>query len=109
MEYMWTSEGGFWSGSFRRSYPGSFCVFATTVVVLALNHGEFSPSQLVYLYSMLPYWMTMTEAFAPHTNDGPFMNLMGCGLLAVTYLLIEWCAVKYRARRRKINFSASQR
>lgn len=86
---LWTSEGGFWSGSFRRSYPGSFCVFVTTVVVLAINHGEFSPSQLVYMYSMLPYWMTMTEAFAPHTNDGPFMNLVGCGLLAAAYLLIE--------------------
>jgi len=86
---LWTSEGGFWSGSFRRSYPGSFCVFATTVVALSLEHDEFSSAQLVYLYSMLPYWMTMTEAFAPHTNDGPFMNLMGCGLLAVTYLLIE--------------------
>lgn len=86
---LWTSEGGFWSGSFRRSYPGSFCVFATTVVMLALNHDEFSSSQLVFLYSMLPYWMTMTEALAPHTNDGPFMNLVGCMLLAAAYLGIE--------------------
>jgi phytol kinase len=85
---LYTSEGGFWSGKFRRSYPGSACVFIVTVIVLLIEHAEFSHHQLVYLLSMMPYWMTMTEAYAPHTNDGPFLALVGCGLLVIAFTLL---------------------
>lgn len=85
---LWTSEGGFWSGSFRRSYPGSACVFFTTIIVLCVEHEQFTRGQLVFLLFTMPFWMTVTEAIAPHTNDGPFLAAMGCGLLVVALALI---------------------
>jgi len=85
---LWTSEGGFWSGSFRRSFPGSACVFFTTIIVLCVEHEQFSRGQLVFLLFTMPFWMTVTEAIAPHTNDGPFLAVMGCGLLVVALALV---------------------
>ena len=86
---LYTSEGGFWSGSFRRSFPGSFCVFATTIVALAAKRGEFSVNQFWFLIFVMPHWMTLTEAYAPHTNDGPLLALVGCALLSFVFLVLD--------------------
>jgi hypothetical protein len=86
---LYTSEGGFWSGSFRRSFPGSFCVFAVTAITLVIQRSEFNTAQFWFLMFMLPYWMTMTEAFAPHTNDGPALALVGCGLLSFAFMVLD--------------------
>jgi len=85
---LWTSKGGFWSGSFRRSFPGSACVFLTTIIVLCVEHGQFSRDQLVFLLFLMPFMMTVTEAIAPHANDGPFLAFVGCGLLVVALAVI---------------------
>lgn len=39
---LYTSEGGFCSGSFVRSYPGSFMVFITTVIILIIQRDNFN-------------------------------------------------------------------
>jgi phytol kinase len=85
---LYTSQGGFWSGNFRRSYPGSACVFITTIVTLLLNTDEFTQAQVVFLLFTMPVTMTVTEALAPHTNDGPFLALLGCGLLVIALSLV---------------------
>ena len=85
---LYTSEGGFWSGNFTRSYPGSLCVFATTAIVLLIEADEFTGPQMVFLMCLMPFLMTMAEAYAPHTNDGPFLAIVGCGLLAVAFLAV---------------------
>lgn len=37
-------------------------------------------------FSILPILVTLAEAFAPHTNDGPFVALIGCGFLTAMFL-----------------------
>jgi len=86
---LYTSEHGFWSGSFRRSYPGSFMVFVTTIVILIILKDSFNKFQYVFLLAMMPFWMTITEAYAPHTNDGPFIAIVGCAMLAFVLLYLE--------------------
>jgi len=87
---LYTSEGGFWSGDFRRSYPGSLCVFLVSIFALiGIPRTLFdlaklwSPAQFIYLMCMLPFWATVTEAVAPHTCDGPFLICVVCGLIIV--------------------------
>jgi len=84
---LYTLEGGFWSGDYNRSYPGSMCVFVTSIVALCVNYSVFTKCQFWFMLFTLPLWMTLTEAYAPHTNDGPVLALVGCGLLAFVFQL----------------------
>jgi hypothetical protein len=63
-------------------------VFATTVVALLAERGEFTGCQFWFLMFVMPHWMTLTEAYAPHTNDGPVLALVGCGLLSFVFLAL---------------------
>lgn len=80
-------KGKFWHGEFTRSYEGSSCVFLTSIAVVAANHNAF-PSELRFwiTIALLPLLMTIAEAKAPHTNDGPFLALIGCGFLTAIFL-----------------------
>lgn len=81
-------KGKFWNGDFTRSYEGSSCVFITTLVVVALNHAAFTRVQFWLTMTILPFLMTIGEAKAPHTNDGPFLALIGCGFLSVMFFCV---------------------
>lgn len=82
---LYTTQGGWWSGDFVRSYPGSSCVFVTSVLSLVVMRDLFTSSQFYFLLFTFPYWMTMAEAYAPHTNDGPMLAIVGCGLLIFAF------------------------
>lgn len=80
-------KGKFFKSRFTRSYEGSSCVFITTLLVVAANYHAFNTTQFWITFSALPFLMTIAEAKAPHTNDGPFLALVGCGFLSAIFLI----------------------
>ena len=83
----YTIEGRFFHSKFTRSYEGSSCVFITTAIVVAANYHAFNTTQFWITFSILPFLMTIGEAKAPHTNDGPFLALIGCSFLSAIFLI----------------------
>lgn len=75
----------FFHSKFTRSLEGSACVFITTFIVVAVNYNAVNTTQFWVTFAILPFLMTIAEAKAPHTNDGPFMALIGCGFLTVVF------------------------
>lgn len=61
---------------FVRSLEGSACVFVVSIITVLLLRDNFSAVQFYTALTGLPILMTMTEAFSPHTWDGPFMCLV---------------------------------
>ncbi len=80
-------KGKFFKSKFTRSYEGSACVFITTIIVVAIYYNVFSKTQFWITILLLPPLMTVAEAKAPHTNDGPFLALVGCSFLSAIFLL----------------------
>jgi dolichol kinase len=80
-------KGKFFKSKFTRSYEGSSCVFITTLVVVAIYYKAFGTNQFWISLSVLPILMTIAEAKAPHTNDAPFLALVGCSFLSAVFLL----------------------
>lgn len=66
---------------------GSCCVYITTVIIVAVNYASFNMWQFWTTILVLPFLMTIAEAKAPHTNDGPFLALIGCGFLSAIFLI----------------------
>lgn len=81
-------KGKFWNGNFTRSYEGSSCVFLATVVIVAANYDAFTTPQFWLTVVILPFLMTIAEAKAPHTCDGPFLAFIGCGFLSAIFFLV---------------------
>lgn len=81
-------KGKFFKSKFTRSYEGSSCVFITTLIVVAANYKSFNTNQFWETFTVLPFLMTIAEAKAPHTNDGPFLALIGCSFLTLVLLYL---------------------
>ena len=78
-------------GEFKRTLEGSAVVFFTTLVAVAPMYsplGLFSETQYALAMCLLPPLMTVTEAFAPHTWDNPFITLVGAAYILLTYELV---------------------
>ncbi|MEE9339498.1 MAG: hypothetical protein V3U87_15605 [Methylococcaceae bacterium] len=69
-----------------RSVEGSLCVFVTGTVVVIYFQDYMTPDQFVWALFIIPITMTLTEAFSPHTWDGPFLYLMGS---VATIIILE--------------------
>lgn len=81
-------KGKFFKSKFTGSYEGSSCVFITTLIVVAANYKSFNTNQFWVTFTVLPFLMTIAEAKAPHTNDGPFLALIGCSFLTLVLLYL---------------------
>ncbi len=77
-------RGRFWHGDFQRSLEGSLVVFIVSVIVLCIYQDQFTSAQFIVSLCVLPILMTLAEAFSPHTNDGPMLAFVGCGVLWAT-------------------------
>jgi dolichol kinase len=77
-------RGRFWHGDFQRSLEGSLVVFIVSVIVLCIYQAQFTSAQFIVSLCVLPILMTLAEAFSPHTNDGPMLAFVGCGVLWAT-------------------------
>ncbi|MEX2531632.1 MAG: hypothetical protein WD960_12745, partial [Gemmatimonadota bacterium] len=60
-----------------RTLEGSACVFLTGVGVIVLFEALFTPLQFWVALLTVPIFMTLAEAFSPHTWDTPFLFLVG--------------------------------
>ena len=88
-------DGKCCAGEFKRTLEGSFVVYLFTVLaVLPCGGGIarglriFTDAQYAVALALLPPIMTVTEAFAPHTWDNPFITLVGSGFLLGLYELV---------------------
>ena len=88
-------DGKCCAGEFKRTLEGSFVVYLFTVLaVLPCGGGVarglriFTDAQYAVALALLPPIMTVTEAFAPHTWDNPFITLVGSGFLLGLYELV---------------------
>ena len=66
---------------YERSLEGSSCVFITSLVILFLFQSSFSNIEFIWALIVLPFAMTIVEAFSPHTWDSPFIFLTGYTIL----------------------------
>ena len=62
---------------YQRTLEGSACVFITSVIVILLFQSGFTSSEFFYIVILFPIVMTLSEAFAPHTWDTPFLFFFG--------------------------------
>ena len=77
--YQYKTHGCCTEYDYVRSYPGSFMVWRSGIVGVAINFGTFTTIQFVIAMVVIPVIGTVTEAKAPHTMDNPFITLF-CGL-----------------------------
>lgn len=70
---------------YTRSIEGSLCVFVTCVVTIAILYGterKWNWVQLLVAELLIPFIMTVVEAYAPHSWDNAFLLGTG-GLLTI--------------------------
>ncbi len=70
---------------YTRSIEGSFCVFLSGILAVALLQEHLEFNQFILALLIIPITMTLAEAFSPHTWDGPFLYLTG-GLSTVAVI-----------------------
>jgi hypothetical protein len=75
------------SRSYTRSFEGSLCVFIVSLIIILSFYNFFSLNEYIFNSLVIPISITFTEAFSPHTWDSPFIFLVTCGLLSISYFL----------------------
>jgi phytol kinase len=89
-------DGKCCAGEFKRTLEGSFVVYLSALLaVLPCGGGVggddwrlFTDAQYAVALAALPPLMTITEAYAPHTWDNPFITLVGAAFLLGLYELV---------------------
>ena len=89
-------DGKCCAGEFKRTLEGSFVVYVSALLaVLPCGGGVggdnwrlFTDAQYAVALAALPPLMTITEAYAPHTWDNPFITLVGAAFLLGLYELV---------------------
>jgi dolichol kinase len=59
--------------TYTRSWEGSACVFATTLIAVVLVRSGLTPNQFFTTLLVVPVVLTLAEAKSPHTWDEPIM------------------------------------
>jgi dolichol kinase len=67
----------FGNRQYTRSIEGSAMVFLSSLITLIAFQDVFPGATLIFMLAVLPFLMTITEAYSPHTWDNPFMYLVG--------------------------------
>lgn len=62
---------------YSRTLEGSLCVFVSGILAVILLSPQLSWVELGLALVLIPIWMTLAEAFSPHTWDGPLLYLIG--------------------------------
>jgi hypothetical protein len=72
-----------------RSYVGSACVYITSIICVLVFYKDFNNvNEFVAALLLIPFVMTLAEAFAPHSMDTPVMMILGYGVLyGICYIL----------------------
>lgn len=67
----------FTSKSYVRTLEGSAVVFITGLAVIGFFHSYFNPLQFTAAMAVIPFLLTLVEAYSPHTWDSPTMFFFG--------------------------------
>ena len=86
-------DGKCCAGEFKRTAEGSFVVYLSALLAAlpcgpGWGLGLFTKWQHVVMCVAMPPVMTLTEAFAPHTWDNPFITLVGAACILLTYEVV---------------------
>lgn len=76
--------------TYTRSLEGSACVFLSGVLAVALLRHYFTDQQFLLSMAVIPLAMTLAEALAPHTWDGPLLYLVGGTSQVAVLKLCTW-------------------
>ena len=80
-------KGLFTDRVYTRSFEGSAMVTLSTIAAFIIFGYLFTPGQLLMMIIFMPFLMTVTEAWAPHTWDNPFIyGVAGAVIYAVMML-----------------------
>jgi dolichol kinase len=71
---------------YERSFEGSLCVYLSTVCILSILYHEFTNVEFFINLSIVPFCVTITEAFAPHTWDNPLLIFVSSGLISLIHI-----------------------
>lgn len=71
--------------TYVRTLEGSAVVFLTSLIVVILFQSFFTEQQFLAALITVPLFMTLAEAFSPHTWDSPLMFLTG----GITLILVQ--------------------
>lgn len=71
---------------YTRSFEGSACVFVTAVIMIFAIDYNFTTLEFILNGLLIPPLTTLTEAYAPHTMDNPFIILVASGILSLCHL-----------------------
>lgn len=74
---------------YTRSFEGSMCVYAMSLISIASYHDDFSRYEFIIAMIILPIIMTIVEAVSPHTWDNPILFLVGYTTLLIIYLCVN--------------------
>ena len=77
---------------YSRSIEGSLCVFLTGVFSVIFMHDNLNSLEFFFALIIIPLALTLTEAFSPHTWDGPFIVLAGGASTVVVIELAKFFA-----------------
>ena len=72
---------------YTRSFEGSAMVTISTIAAFLFFRYLFSWNQLMLLLMVMPLLMTVTEAWAPHTWDNPFLYLVAGPVIYVVMMI----------------------
>lgn len=69
---------------YERSYEGSLCVFIISLIIILSYYSYMTLYQYIFCSISIPFLITLTEAYSPHTWDSPCIFFVVCGLLSVS-------------------------
>ena len=79
-------KGFFTDRVYTRSFEGSAMVTLSTIAAFIVLRYLFSPGQFLMLIMFMPFLMTLTEAWAPHTWDNPFLYFVAGSVIYVVMM-----------------------
>lgn len=78
-KHEYSTSALFTNKKYVRTIEGSLCVFFSAILAIALLYEQLTGIQIVLAILVIPFAMTLAEAWSPHTWDGPFLYLVGGG------------------------------
>lgn len=75
--------------TYVRSLEGSSCVFISAIIIISILYGKFTTWEFISNLLTIPILSTITEAYAPHTLDNPFIVVVSSGLLTFFHAIFN--------------------
>lgn len=72
---------------YTRSLEGSSCVYLASIISILAYYNSFTKASLTFCLMLMPFAMTLVEAYSPHTWDNPIILLTGYIIMTCAYYI----------------------